>query len=190
MHLGAFLLLRVSPILDRSPLLCAAVVAVGLLTAIFAASATRVQSDIKCALCFASLTQIGIIVAEIGLGLRYIALIHILSHGCLRTLQFVRAPSLLYDYRSMENAIGDRLPKSAANWDRWIPAKFQVWFYRMALERGYLDASLSNYIVVPFMRVFGWFDAVEHRWTRFLAGSSANPPEENSPSMASLDELL
>ena len=33
--------------------------------------------------------------AEIGLGFRYVALVHMLGHACLRTLQFVRAPSLL-----------------------------------------------------------------------------------------------
>ncbi len=90
-HLGAFLLLRADPILDASPLLSAAVTMVGVVTAIFAAFTGRVQTDIKTALSFASLTQVGIIVAEIGLGLRIIPLIHILGHGCLRTLQFLRA---------------------------------------------------------------------------------------------------
>ena len=70
-HLGAFLLLRVSPILDISPLLCVMTVTVGIATAAFGAFAGRVQTDIKSALSFASVTQVGIIVAEIGLGLRY-----------------------------------------------------------------------------------------------------------------------
>ena len=39
-----------------------------------AALTARVQTDIKSALAFASLTQVGIIVAEIGFGFRYIAL--------------------------------------------------------------------------------------------------------------------
>src|SRR5260370_21424331 len=110
-HLGAFLLLRVSPLLELSGCLCAAVVTAGLSTAIFAALAGRVQTDIKSALSFASLTQVGIIVAEIGLGFRYLALFHLLGHACLRTLQFVRAPTLLQDYRKLENAIGEHLPR-------------------------------------------------------------------------------
>ena len=40
------------------------------------------------ALSFASLTQVGLIVAEIGLGFRYIALVHMIGDACLRTLQF------------------------------------------------------------------------------------------------------
>ena len=92
-HLGAFLLLRVSPILELSIWLSATVVAIGLSTALFASLTQRVQTDIKSALAFASLTQVGIIVAEIGFGLRYIALIHIIGHACLRTLQLLRAPN-------------------------------------------------------------------------------------------------
>ncbi len=110
-HLGAFLLLRVSPILEQSLLLSAAVVVIGLVSAIFAALAARVQTDIKSALAFASLTQVGIIVAEIGLGLRYIALIHIIGHACLRTLQLLRAPTLLHDYHTLGEC--DRIAPAA-----------------------------------------------------------------------------
>ncbi|MCA8985923.1 MAG: oxidoreductase, partial [Planctomycetaceae bacterium] len=104
-HLGAFLLLRVSPILALSTPLSAIVVLVGIVSAVFGALTARVQTDIKSALAFASLTQVGIIVAEIGLGFRYLPLVHIIGHACLRTLQLLRAPSLLHDYHSIENAI-------------------------------------------------------------------------------------
>src|SRR5690606_30180659 len=89
-HLGTFLLLRLQPLLDVSPALRVVVITLGFVTALFAALSARVQTDIKCALSYASLTQVGIITVEIGLGLSYLALIHILGHACLRTLQFVR----------------------------------------------------------------------------------------------------
>jgi NADH:ubiquinone oxidoreductase subunit 5 (subunit L)/multisubunit Na+/H+ antiporter MnhA subunit len=179
-HLGAFLLLRVSPLLALSPILCCAVVAVGLVTAGFAAVTERVQTDIKCALSFASLTQVGIIVAEIGFFaqlsplLLYVPLLHLLGHGCLRTLQFVRAPSLLLDYRSMENAIGTALPRANGPWERWIPPQRRAWFYRFALQRGYLDACLVDYIVAPLLRAFRWCDAMERRWGEILDNKSAD----------------
>jgi NADH-quinone oxidoreductase subunit L len=188
-HLGAFLLLRVSPILDVSLALSASVVCVGLVTAIFAAFAARVQTDIKSALSFASLTQVGIIVTEIGLGLRYIALIHIISHGFLRTLQFVRAPTLLLDYRNMENAIGSSLPRLSGSWERLIPARFRAWFYRLALERGYLDAWLADWIVHPFIRAFQRCDAMERRWTTFLAGRRSEGSDRFGPNTEPGDDL-
>ncbi len=145
----------------------------GLTTAVFAYLAGSVQTDIKSALCFASLSQVGIGVAEIGVGFRYIALIHLLGHACLRTLQFVRAPTLLQDYRTLENAIGERLPQARYPWGRLGSNGTHVWLYRLALERGYLDAMLREFIVSPFARAFRWCDALERRWTDFLTGEAS-----------------
>jgi NADH:ubiquinone oxidoreductase subunit 5 (subunit L)/multisubunit Na+/H+ antiporter MnhA subunit len=188
-HLGAFLLLRVSPLLERSPLLCGMVVAVGLLTAAFAALAARVQSDIKCALSFASLTQVGIIVAEIGLGLRYIALIHILGHACMRTLQFLRAPSLLQDYHALENAIGGRLAAHYGLRPQFLSPRLQNWLYRFSLRRGYLDAWLADYIARPVLGVFRMCDALERRWTNFLSGGQSRESDLLGPGAGSLEDL-
>ena len=188
-HLGAFLLLRVSPILDLSAWLCAAVVAVGLITAVFAAVAARVQTDVKSALSFASLTQVGIIVAEIGLGLRYVALVHILGHGCLRTLQFLRAPTLLLDYRTLENAIGSSLPRRPGAWEARLPERLRLRIYRLALERGNLDAWLAAVVVVPLLRWLHWCDGIERRWTDFLAGGPSRESERNRPLSRSLEDF-
>jgi NAD(P)H-quinone oxidoreductase subunit 5 len=177
-HLGAYLLLRVSPILDVSAILSATVVAIGLGTALFAAIAARVQTDIKSALALASLTQVGIIVAEIGLGLRYIPLIHMLGHACLRTLQLLRAPTLLHDYHTLENAIGRHLRHGAGYWQRRVPASIREWFYRYALERGYFDSLLNECVVQPFRRLFQWCDAAERRWTDWLAGGRSRASDE------------
>ncbi|MEJ7590268.1 MAG: proton-conducting transporter membrane subunit [Planctomycetaceae bacterium] len=170
-HLGAFLLLRVSPILELSTTLSVIVVLVGVTSAIFGALAARVQTDIKSALAFASLTQVGIIVAEIGLGFRYIALIHIIGHACLRTLQLLRAPSLLHDYHTLENAIGTHLPRRESLRRRMLNDSVRNWFYRFALERGYLDLLLDEYVVRPFRAVFKWCNRMEQRWVHFLSAS-------------------
>ncbi|MFO1019712.1 MAG: proton-conducting transporter membrane subunit [Planctomycetales bacterium] len=192
-HLGAFLLLRVSPLLDASPSLSAIVAVVGIATAAYAGLAGRVQTDIKTALTFASLTQVGIIVAEIGLGLpRYIPLIHVLGHGCLRTLQFVRAPSILYDYSNIENALGARLTERNGHQKSWLPLGIQMWLYRGAFQRGYLDALLSDYVVTPFLSVFQWCDRAEQAWCQFLSGSP-NPKQSKPgdvPGSGTLEDLL
>jgi NADH-quinone oxidoreductase subunit L len=188
-HLGAFLLLRISPIIEVSMTLSIAVVALGLTTAVFAYLAGSVQTDIKSALSFASLLQVGIIVAEIGLGLRYIALIHLLGHACLRTLQFVRAPTLLQDYRTLENAIGNRLPRMPGPWDRFAGEGARAWLYRFALERGYLDSLLNDFVVVPFLRVFRWCDGMERRWTDFLSGRPSRESDEVKPYSGPIEEL-
>lgn len=177
-HLGAFLLLRVSPLFEMSAVLASAALTLGACTAVFAAVVGRVQTDIKSVLSFASLTQVGVIVGEIGVvglvshhlpdgwgeTLWYVPLVHLLGHACLRTLQFVRAPSLLLDYKAVENAIGDKLPRAAT-----APG---LAVYRFALDRGHLDCLLNEYVARPFVALFRFFDRIEGRWADWLNGTS------------------
>jgi NADH-quinone oxidoreductase subunit L len=188
-HLGAFLLLRISPILELSPALAWSVTALGLATAGYATLVGRAATDIKTALSFASLTQVGIIVAEIGLGLRYVALAHLIGHGCLRTLQFLRAPTLLHDYHTIENAIGHHLPSTSRRLSAFLPEAFRVWAYRFALERGYLDLLLKEYLVRPFLAFFLWCDRLEQRWTDFLARGPSRESGHLHRAPESLDDL-
>jgi len=187
-HLGAFLLLRASPLLDASPALAGGVVALGLATALYAYLTGSVQTDIKSALSFASLVQVGLIVAETGLGLRYVALVHLLGNACLRTLQFIRAPTLLHDYHLLENAIGEHLPR----YGEPLPltsGRLRGWLYRLALERGYLDALMAAYVVRPFVCLFRSCDALERRWTDFLAGGTSRESDLVKPSSGQIEEL-
>ena len=178
-HLGAFLLLRVSPILEQSFVLSWMVIVLGLISAIFAALAGRVQTDIKSALAFASLTQVSIIVVEIGFGFLYLALIHLIGHACMRSLQLLRAPTLLRDYKTMENAIGKSLDHGSPSIIAWLGASTQRRLYRGAMERGYMDSILDQCIVKPFVGVFSTFNRWERAWTFWLAGSH-HRSEQNS----------
>src|SRR5438045_9561197 len=97
-HAGAYLLLRVQPMLVQSGFACAMVIAIGVATAIHGTMAGRASADAKTSLASASLTQVGIVFVEIGIGWQSIALVHISGHAMVRTLQFLRAPSMLHDY--------------------------------------------------------------------------------------------
>ena len=188
-HLGAFLLLRVSPILDLSIWLCAAVVFLGLITAAFGAISARVQTDIKSALAFASMTQVGIIVAEIGLGLRYIALVHIIDTPACGHCNLDVAPSLLRGLATtLRTRLGARLPQQSSNYERRIPERWRIWLYRLALERGYLDAVLSDYVVRPFAKLFQWCDAMERTWTDFLSGGRSRESDRITSSTENVEE--
>jgi NAD(P)H-quinone oxidoreductase subunit 5 len=168
-HLGAYLLIRSAPILEAGVLLEWVVVGLGLATALFGSVCGRVQTDIKGALSFASMTQVGLIVAEIGMGWHTLAMVHLCGHACLRTLQFLRAPSLLADYRTMENATGSG---AADNGD---PAEgsFARALYRFAIERGWLDAFLDRAVTGPVLGLFRAADHLERRLTDALHGRSA-----------------
>lgn len=186
-HLGAFLLLRVSPILDASPTLSFLVAALGAATAVYASLTARAQTDIKSALAYGSLTQVGFIVAEIGCGLRYVALIHILGHACLRTLQLVRAPSLLLDYHTLENAIGTQLHHKPGPLARWAPKALTVRLYRMALHRGDTDSVLFAWFVDPPLRLLRQCDRWERQWTDLLAGRASRESDRVPVAVEAID---
>jgi len=172
-HAGAYLLLRMGPLLDRAPIVAGVVVVIGLGTALHATIVGRVQTDIKCALGYAALTQVGIIFVEIGFGLREIALAHIAGHACMRSLQFLRAPSLLHDFHQQQNALGGHLARTGLHLERWVPVALQRRLYVWALERGGVDALLDRILVRPFLQAFGFCDRLERRWVKYIAGYGA-----------------
>ncbi len=177
-HLGAYLLLRVSPLLDASRPLQIIVLTLGLVSAAAGSVMSRVQSDIKVSLAYASLTQVGIIVVEIALGLRFLALIHIIGHACLRTMQLLRAPTLLRDYSEMENKMGERLPQEKWLGEKYLPAGIQEWCYRFGFDRAFTDIALDQWIARPVLALFRWFDRLEHATTDRLSREPSRESDE------------
>ena len=105
-HAGAYLLLRIQPMLAQSALASAVVIFIGVATAIHGTIVGRVSADAKTSLAYASLTQVGVMFVEIGIGWTSVAVVHILGHAMVRTMQFLRAPSMLHDDHQMHSAIG------------------------------------------------------------------------------------
>ena len=168
-HAGALVLLRAAPILEQAPLARVLVVMMGVATALFATTVGRVQTDIKSALAFASLTQVSIILVEIGLGFYRLALLHMAGHAFVRLLQFLRAPSILHDVHEATNAVGGHLARTGRHFEVLLPKRWQHWLYRFALERGYLDASLDRFVVAPLLSLASYLDRLERRWCGWLA---------------------
>lgn len=139
-HAGCYLLWRAEPLIRNSWIAQALVIATGLGTTVLAALGARVQSNVKSALSYATLTQVGVIVVEIGLGLRTLAFIHLIGNACVRLVQFLTAPNVLLDLHGLEGAGGRR----GARWPR---------LYALALQEGGLDVILDRLVVRPFLVV-------------------------------------
>jgi NADH-quinone oxidoreductase subunit L len=179
-HLGAYLLLRVSPVLESSTTLRILIVGIGLTTALTGWLISRVGCDVKSVLAYASLTQVGLIVVEIGIGFYYLALIHMIGHACLRTMQLLRAPTLITDYQAIENALGNRVSRHNGTINAWLPRSWQTSIYRFGYDRGYMDLILDKLFIKPFARFFLWADRQERRWANFVCGEknpASNPIE-------------
>ncbi|MBF0271691.1 MAG: hypothetical protein HQL98_06490 [Magnetococcales bacterium] len=94
-HAGAFLAIRLEPLLWRSPFLMGILLLLGLSTAVLAAAMGRVQTDVKSALICSTQAQIGLIFFECGAGLFEVAQWHLATHASWRLYQFLLAPSYL-----------------------------------------------------------------------------------------------
>jgi NAD(P)H-quinone oxidoreductase subunit 5 len=152
-HAGCFLLLRSAPLLEHAPVARVLAGGLGTATAVFAALATRVQSDVKSSLAYASLTQVGIIVVEIALGWHTIAFLHLAGHACFRLLQFLSAPNVLHDLHGIAAAIGEHPFPAQGYFETMAPDLVRRRLYLIALERGFLDSTLDWLVVEPFGRL-------------------------------------
>ena len=160
-HAGAYLLLRIEPILIASPVASSAVIAVGLLSAVVGTLAHRVVADAKTSIAYAAMTQVGIIFVEIGLGFPRLALAHMIGHAIVRTLQFLRAPSMLHDYHRVHAAAGGHLATTGDHYHRLLPESVRLWAYRFALHRGFYDAFVHRLAVSPVLRLSQWLASFE-----------------------------
>jgi NAD(P)H-quinone oxidoreductase subunit 5 len=152
-HAGCFLLLRAAPLLEHVPEARFLAGGLGVATAIFAGITTRVQSDVKSSLAYASLTQVGIIVVEIAIGWYTIAFIHLAGHACFRLLQFLSAPNVLHDLHGMEDAIGNRPSPVRGYLEVLTSEDVRRRLFLIALERGFLDSILERIVVEPFTHI-------------------------------------
>ncbi len=132
-HAGLFLLLRVWPVLEVSLLARSVGVAVGLSTAVYAAAVVRVHTDAKGALAHATLAQVGLILAEICLGLITLALVHLVCHALLRLGQYLQAPNMIHD----AHRVGPSRHRPSLL-ERWSP-RLSARVYAASLHRLRLD---------------------------------------------------
>ena len=147
-HAGVFLLLRVAPVLAAAPVVEAAGVLVGVLTAWYATLVARTHTDAKGALAHATLAQIGLILAEICLGLTTLALVHLVCHALLRSWQFLRAPNTIHDAHAFGHHEGHPGGAGGGMGDR---------LYALGLHRGRLDERIDAAVrpVLALSRLLG-----------------------------------
>ncbi len=177
-HAGAYLLLRIEPLLESAPIARGLLLFIGVTTAVLATLIHRTCADAKTSLAYASMTQLAVIFAEVSMGWTTLALVHTIGHAILRTAQFLRAPSMLHDYHRLHSAAGGHLDKVGEQYDALVPAKVQLWLYSVGLERGRYDAIVDRFVLRPLHSVSSFLLRIEPSW---LGAPEADPTESSSP---------
>ena len=103
---GAFLLVRLFPLLSATPIL-PFVVALGLGSSLFASLAALAQTDLKRVLAYSTIGQLGEMVAAVGLGVPVAALLLLFAQAGYKAALFLVAGRLQHDAATTEmSALG------------------------------------------------------------------------------------
>ena len=91
---GVFLVARFFPVFEASNEAMAVVALVGAFTALFAASMGLVMKDIKRVLAYSTISQLGYMMAALGIGAYGAAIFHLFTHAFFKALLFLGSGSV------------------------------------------------------------------------------------------------
>lgn len=133
---GVFLVARTYPIFVVSAML-PWVAAIGALTAVGAALVALVQTDLKRILAFSTISQLGFMVAALGIGAWGAAIFHLITHACFKALLFLGAGAIIH---AMEQAVGHDGPtqdiRAMGGLRRHMPLTFATYLVGAAALAG------------------------------------------------------
>ncbi len=92
---GVFMLARMSPLFEYSPLALSLVLAVGATTALATGLVAIVQQDIKRIVAWSTLSQLGYMMAGIGVSAYSVAIYHLFTHAFFKALLFLAAGAVI-----------------------------------------------------------------------------------------------
>jgi NADH-quinone oxidoreductase subunit L len=93
---GVYLVARANPIFGHAQSAMVVVAAIGIFTAILAASIAFTQTDIKRVLAYSTLSQLGYMFAALGVGAWTAAIFHLMAHGFFKGLLFLDSGSVIH----------------------------------------------------------------------------------------------
>lgn len=113
---GGFILARLAFLYREEPVLLKAMFFVGLLSAIFGTVLKLIQNDIKRMLAFSTVSQMGFMIVQCGLGLFSAAIVHLCWHGLFKAYLFLSSNSAPY--------VNKILHKEKPSWNVFLMAIF------------------------------------------------------------------
>lgn len=111
---GGVLLITAAPLVQASSGAMAALVMIGGLTALFGAAVMLTQSAIKTALAWSTVSQMGFMLLQCGLGLWSLALLHIIAHSLYKAHAFLSSGGAVAEVASTRRPGPVAVPSVAA----------------------------------------------------------------------------
>jgi NADH-quinone oxidoreductase subunit L len=93
---GVYAVIRMFPLLSLDPKAMTFVAFIGAFTAIFAATIAVAQNDIKRVLAYSTISQLGFMIAALGVGAYVAAVFHLITHAFFKALLFLGSGSVIH----------------------------------------------------------------------------------------------
>src|SRR5512136_1320674 len=93
---GVYMVIRIFPLLSLDPHTMTFVAFIGAFTALFAATIAVAQNDIKRVLAYSTISQLGYMIAALGIGAYVAAAFHLITHAFFKALLFLGSGSVIH----------------------------------------------------------------------------------------------
>jgi NADH-quinone oxidoreductase subunit L len=93
---GVYAVIRMFPIISLDPKTMTIVAFIGAFTALFAATIAVAQNDIKRVLAYSTISQLGFMIAALGIGAYVAAVFHLITHAFFKALLFLGSGSVIH----------------------------------------------------------------------------------------------
>jgi NADH-quinone oxidoreductase subunit L len=100
---GVFLVCRLSPVIEYTPIASNLIILVGATTAFFAGTVALVQNDVKRIIAYSTCSQLGFMFAAAGIGLYQAAMFHLFTHAFFKALLFLCAGSIIHSMHHQQD---------------------------------------------------------------------------------------
>jgi NADH-quinone oxidoreductase subunit L len=202
---GVYFVARANPIFSQAPAAMTLVAAIGIFTAILAASIAFTQRDIKRVLAYSTLSQLGYMFAGLGVGAYTAAIFHLMTHGFFKGLLFLGSGSVIHAVHEEQDmnrmgALWRRIP--ITHWTMLIgsiaiagiPPLAGFWSKDEILGAAFKNGFLVVWIIGVIVAVMTGFYMFRLMGKTFYGESHVDPHVEpeihESPSQMTLPLIL
>jgi len=93
---GVYAVIRMFPLISLDPKTMTIIAFIGAFTALFAATIAVAQNDIKRVLAYSTISQLGYMIAAVGVGAYVAAAFHLITHAFFKALLFLGSGSVIH----------------------------------------------------------------------------------------------